>query len=77
MPDFALGLSYRAVDRAIVDQTGLEGTYDFELYTTLPRAPDAPEIFSALEQQLGLKLVSQRGPVEFLTIKHIEKPSPN
>jgi len=36
-----------------------------------------PVIFAAIEQQLGLKLVAQKGPVEFLVVDHVEKPTGN
>jgi uncharacterized protein (TIGR03435 family) len=67
--------------RLIVDKTGLgERKFDFEL-TWAPdfrRAlDDGPSLFTALEEQLGLKLVRSRGPVNILVIDHMEKPSPN
>ncbi|MGH9237401.1 MAG: M56 family metallopeptidase [Vicinamibacterales bacterium] len=53
-------------------------------FTTRPQAaepassdPDAVSIFTALEEQLGLKLESQTGPVEVLVIDHVERPTPN
>lgn len=91
MPFFALGIS-RAVDRPIVDKTGLSGTYDFELHFTPDATPagprregdgpepspaDGPSIFKALEEQLGLKLEPQKGPIEFLNVIHVERPSEN
>jgi uncharacterized protein (TIGR03435 family) len=73
------------VGRMIVDRTGLgDKKFDFELKWTpddrraADNAADAgPSIFTALEEQLGLKLVSARGPVEVIVIDHIERPSVN
>jgi uncharacterized protein (TIGR03435 family) len=68
--------------RMIVDKTGLgDKRFDFELKWTSddrPSADDsAPSLFTALEEQLGLRLVPARGPVEVLIIDHMERPSPN
>jgi uncharacterized protein (TIGR03435 family) len=96
--------------RPVVDQTGIKGTYDFELNFTPdqgkavafggpgdgapppplppgagpglikeppPPDPNGPTIFTALQEQLGLKLESQKGPVEIIVIDHVEKPSEN
>jgi uncharacterized protein (TIGR03435 family) len=63
--------------RAVVDKTGLAGNYEFTLrYTTEP-APtdDRPSLFTALEEQLGLKLVSDRAPLRVLVVDHIERPT--
>jgi uncharacterized protein (TIGR03435 family) len=70
------------VGRVIVDKTGLgDKKFDFELKWTpndRPSADDvAPSLLTALEEQLGLKLVPARGPVETLIIEHLERPSPN
>jgi uncharacterized protein (TIGR03435 family) len=73
------------VGRMIVDKTGLgDKKFDFELTWTpddrraADNAADAgPSIFTALEEQLGLKLVPSKGPVEVIVIDHIEKPSRN
>jgi uncharacterized protein (TIGR03435 family) len=67
------------VGRTVKDKTELGGRFDFHLEFS-PEETDSssvPSIFSAVEQQLGLKLVSQKGPVEFLVIDHVEKPSGN
>ena len=76
----------RALGRTIIDKTGLTGIYDFTL-TYAPdtasapsaAAPDAngPTVFTALEEQLGLKLESAKGPVPVLVIDSIQKPSEN
>lgn len=72
------------VSRFTVDQTGLTGGFDVEL-TWVPDQvlPDAtsdtsgPSIFSAIQEQLGLKLVSGKGPVAVLVVDHLEEPSAN
>jgi uncharacterized protein (TIGR03435 family) len=77
----------------VVDQTGLTGKYDFVLAWTpdetqfrsfggAPPPPPAdkeapPDLFTAIQQQLGLKLESTRAPVDVLVIDHVEKPSEN
>jgi uncharacterized protein (TIGR03435 family) len=76
--------------RNVVDRTGLTGTYDVHLKWAVdsPSAPGGPgttpssdatgpSIFTALQEQLGLKLESARGPVNVLVVDHIERPSPN
>ena len=67
----------------MIDETGLAGVYSFTLRFTpdpkpgVPEESDAPSIFAALQEQLGLKLEPQKGPVEILVIDHAEKPSEN
>ena len=76
--------------RIVYDRTGLTGTWNVQLeYTpdqlpslpdglppgiTLP-SPDAPNLFTALEEQLGLKLVAARGTVDVLIVDHIQRPT--
>jgi len=90
MADMAVTIS-RWMDKAVLDRTGLTGTFDVELQFSsegLPGVPgpppgverppnDNPSIFTAVQEQLGLKLESTRGPVDILVIDHAEKPTEN
>ena len=78
----------RLLGRPVVNNTGLEGNYDFKLEWTpdlSPSAPDGqpvqtpggPSLFSALQQQLGLRLEATKGPVDVLIIDLVNKPSEN
>ena len=76
------GLMRFIVDRPVVDQTGLAGRFDFVLKwtpdgaeTSDPNAP--PELFTAIQEQLGLKLEPVKAPVDVLVIDHVERPSEN
>jgi len=84
----AQGLS-EITRRPVHDETGLEGYFDFEMKWTPdapPAAPDSaepkpaevgPTLFTALQEQLGLKLEAKKGPVEILVIDRAERPSEN
>ena len=68
--------------RVVLDRTDLEGRYEFTLRFSPPatsaRAPDdPPDLFTALQEQLGLKLEAQRAPVDTLVIDHVERPDEN
>jgi len=80
MSDLASMLSGE-MDRMVLDQTRLTGGYKFTLKWTPDDSPnpnpDLPELFTAIQEQLGLKLVPTKGPVEMLIIDHVEKPSKN
>ncbi len=80
MPILADQLAGR-LDRPVIDKTGLTGRYDLTFKWTPDgvetTADSAPSIFTAIQEQLGLKLESTKGPVETLVIDHIEDPSPN
>ena len=78
MANFA-GLLGRRMDRLVVDKTDLKGGYDFKLeWAPNPTAESTdPSIFTALEEQLGLKLESTKGPVEIIVIDNLERPSEN
>jgi uncharacterized protein (TIGR03435 family) len=89
----ANGLQSNILDRPVVDHTGLTGRYDFQVRFTpdasqlanfggLERANAAdldlpPDIFTAFEQQLGLKLQATKAVVDVMVIDRIERPSPN
>ena len=89
MGDFASLLQRAILDRPVVDKTGLSGRYDFDLEwapdetqfgggvpAASSDAPSAP-LFSAIQEQLGLKLVATRGPVDALVVDKAERPSAN
>jgi uncharacterized protein (TIGR03435 family) len=65
--------------RIVLDRTGLQGTYDWSLEWDPDPAPDStrPPLFTALPEQLGLRLESQKGPMEVLVIDRAERPSEN
>jgi uncharacterized protein (TIGR03435 family) len=82
----------RLLGRTVVDKTGLKGMYDLEVEWTFDESivmqlpADAPKpvsdgagpsIFTALQEQLGLKLESRKGPVEVFVVDRAEKPSEN
>jgi uncharacterized protein (TIGR03435 family) len=82
----------RELDKPVVDQTGLEGRFDYILELPAgiislfpkPPNPDSPlpdpkgtPVLNAVREQLGLKLVRSRGEMRTLIIDHIEKPSEN
>jgi uncharacterized protein (TIGR03435 family) len=82
MADFPNSLMMFVKDRQVVDQTGLTDRYDFSLtFTPDPLDTDysgtAPDIFHAVQEQLGLKLVSTKAPLEVIVIDHVEQPSAN
>jgi len=65
----------------VIDQTGLQGNFDIDLKWTPESASDpaadTPSIFTALREQLGLKLEPSKGPVEVLVIDSVEHPTEN
>lgn len=89
MGELASVLQRAALDRPVLDRTGLTSRFDFDLEFTpddsvfggaLGKGPDNPPqpgLFTALRQELGLRLVAVRGPVNVLVIDHAEHPSAN
>lgn len=76
-------------DLPVLDQTGLTGTFDFELTWSGDKSysgerggmtaetPSAPELFIAIQEQLGLRLELRKVPMEIFIIDHAEKPTEN
>jgi uncharacterized protein (TIGR03435 family) len=89
MTDLALFLSDSGAGRQVVDKTGLAGKYDFTLQWPPDRgansiaggaedssaAESGPSLFTAIQEQLGLKLESSKGMVECFVVDHIERPA--
>jgi uncharacterized protein (TIGR03435 family) len=83
----------RVLDRPVVNQTSLEGRYDFTLQWTPDEtqfggqgaraqaaaegAEAPPDLFTAMQQQLGLKMEATKAPADVLVIDSVEKPSAN
>lgn len=69
----------RYVERQVLDQTGLKGVYDFEFHWSPEGAAGAegPALFTALQEQLGLKLESRRAPLPLLIVERVERPTAN
>jgi uncharacterized protein (TIGR03435 family) len=92
MANLAYKLS-KELDRVVLDRTGLSGEYNFRLLWAPELGPcsvpgyggaesalnssGGPSIFTAIEEQLGLKLEAQKGPVDVIVINRIEAPSAN
>ena len=93
IPAFTSFLQSLVLDRPVVDQTGLTGRYDLTVTFTpddsqfnghpppFSKPTDggepAPNLFEAIQQQLGLKLTAEKAQVDVLAIDHVEKPSAN
>ena len=63
----------------MTDETGLAGTYDFNLRWSADASPadDLPSLFTALQEQLGLKLERRRMTAEFFVVDRFERPTPD
>jgi uncharacterized protein (TIGR03435 family) len=93
MADFVRYLQMVVVDRPVADETELAGKFDFLLTFMPddslfrghpPVQPDqteasdpAPGLFTAIDEQLGLKLAPEKHSVQVLVVDHVQKPSPN
>jgi uncharacterized protein (TIGR03435 family) len=86
MDRFAEILS-RQMDLPVVNHTGLEGVFNLKLKWTPDNTkpvktgegamPEGPTIYTAIQEQLGLRLHAQKVPVDVIVIDHVEKPSAN
>jgi uncharacterized protein (TIGR03435 family) len=86
MAEFAARVFRDTLDRPVIDRTGIAGLFDIhlefsgsEIAVAAGGVDDnaAPSIFTAVQEQLGLKLSPDTGPVEVFVIDHVEKPSAN
>jgi uncharacterized protein (TIGR03435 family) len=80
MTEFAGQLTQlRGIDFPVIDRTGIQGVYDITLKSAARALlePDGPSLLTLIHEQLGLRLVSAKDPVEVIVIDHAEKPSVN
>ena len=92
LADFTGFLQMLVLDRPVVDRTGITGRFDYNVTFTPddsefnghpPKLPQtessdsAPNLFAAIQEQLGLKLDAQKTSVDVIAIDHVEKPSAN
>jgi uncharacterized protein (TIGR03435 family) len=93
MTDFTGLMQSAVLDRPVLDQTGLEGRWDFTLNwtpdesqfkgmgVTVPPPTDSadapPNLYTAIQEQIGLKLEATKAPADVMVIDHVEKPSAN
>jgi uncharacterized protein (TIGR03435 family) len=89
MSDVTSVFQRAALDRTVVDRTGLSGRYDFDLEWTPAGTQfggiyskaagldeeSKPDLFSAMQKRLGLRLVGGRGPVDVLRITRLQRPT--
>jgi len=62
----------------VLDRTGFNGDFDFQVkYVEEVNDPSGPTFLAAMQEQLGLKLETQKSPVEFIVVDHVEKASAN
>src|SRR4051812_19900853 len=63
------------VERVVVDRTGLQGSFDVDIDWSSDAGSDKPSIFTAVQEQLGLRLDFERNPVDVVIIDHVERPT--
>jgi uncharacterized protein (TIGR03435 family) len=79
MTEFSFLLQNGVLDRPVLDRTGLVGRYDFDLTWDESGLPDSnlPSIFTAVQEQLGLRLEPERGIADEVVLEHVERPGAN
>ena len=80
LPDFAQQLTeLRGIDFPVIDRTGIAGVYDITLKGAASALldPSVPSLLTLIQEQLGLKLVSAKDPLEVVVVDHAEEPSAN
>lgn len=81
--EIAVALGYVVGDRHVIDKTGLTGRFDLELNWSVDEGQDTqsvdakPSVITAIREQLGLKLVPSKAPVDVIVVDAISKPSEN
>lgn len=66
-----------ATGRPVIDMTGLPGNYEFELKFSRATTDDAVSVFTAVQEQLGLKLQNATTALDVLVVERMERPSKN
>ena len=84
LDDIAAAIGNYATDRMVVNRTGLDGLFDYELRWTVDTpgpltttGNEPPTLVTAIQEQLGLRMESARGPVEFLVVESVSEPLPD
>ena len=85
MDRIAAALANLAINRTVINRTGLEGAFDADLrfaseaaaLAVANRGDEASPVFTALQEQLGLRVQSDRGPVSFVVIDSVQPPTPD
>jgi len=81
MDTFAIVLTGSVFNQRVINRTGLSGEFELDLRFTpdssTAAAPEFPSIFTAVQEQLGLKLQSERAPVPVLVIDSVQRPTPD
>ncbi len=85
MAELIRAIGPRTLDGPMTDATGLTGKYDYTIFWSMTAQmaalrgapatdePDGPSIFTAVQDQLGLKIEKRKGPAQMLVVDHVEK----